>query len=189
MSYESEYSSSCSRYYNACSEINSCENRIRELETQKQQKIKLINKLDTEIKNHQEALSDVEGMLQSDSNLNQDISNINNKTDLAADNFIGMIKASDIKSKDLRDVYSNEMEKTKSTLSSIIEGLKTKKTTLINKIQELKEKLRVAKEELEDIKASIRSTESSLRDWQSTRTSASMDMEYYSRKMSEEEDD
>lgn len=189
MSYESEYSSSCSRYYNACSEINSCNNRLRELEMQKQQKIKEINKLETDIKDHEEALSGVEKMLQSDSNLNQDISNISNKTDHAADNFIGMVKASDIKSKDLRDVYSNEMAKTKSTLSGIIDGLKTKKTTLTNKIVELKEKLRIAKANLEDIKARIKSTESSLRDWQSVRSSASIDMEYYSRKMSEEDED
>lgn len=187
MSYESEYSSSRSRYYNACSEINSCNNRLRELEMQKQQKIMEINKLETDIKNHEEALSDVEKMLQSDGNLNQDISNINNKTDQAADNFIGMIKASDITSRDLRDVYSNEIEKTKGTLSSIIDGLKTRKTTLSNKIEELKGKLRIAKAKLEDIKASIRSTESSLRDWQSVKSSASIDMEYYSRKMSEED--
>ena len=63
MDYEYYYQNAKSRYYNACSEINSCENRISELGVEKQQKNNQINKLKTDIKNNQDALEGIEQML------------------------------------------------------------------------------------------------------------------------------
>ena len=185
MSYESSYYSARSRYYNACSEINSCQNRLVELKNKRQQKIKQINQLKTDIKNHQEALASVTQILKSETPLNTKLSGIVNKTGNAAANYISMVNASNVVSKDISDVYNNEMTTTKNTLRSIIDNLTAKKNELNTKILDLQAQLRRAETELEDIENKIRSTEASLQDWRRAKSNASIDMEYYSRKMKE----
>ena len=41
--YEYYYNNAKNRYYNACSEINSCQNRINDLQSQKKHTINKIN--------------------------------------------------------------------------------------------------------------------------------------------------
>ncbi len=187
MSYDDCYDSARNRYYNACSEISSCQNRISDLKRQKQQKINLINKLKTDIKNHQEALEGVSKIIKNDEKLNGKILDVTNKTDQASVNYIGMVSSSDVTNKDLNDVYNEEITNTKSTLNNIFENLKTKKSNLEAKIIDLQNQLRQAESELQDIKDRIVATESDLEDWRRAKTNASYDMEYYRRKMNEDD--
>lgn len=185
MSYDDCYDSARNRYYNACSEISSCQNRISDLKIQRQQKINLINRLKTDIKNHQEALEGVSQIIKNDEKMNTKILDVTNKTGQASVNYIGMVTSSDVTSKDLNEVYNDEMTGTKSTLNSIFENLKSKKSNLEAKIIDLQNQLRQAEAELQDINDRIAATESSLQDWKRAKTNASYDMEYYRRKMNE----
>ena len=45
MDYEYYYNNARNRYYNACSEINSCQNRLNDLRVQQQNVINRINQL------------------------------------------------------------------------------------------------------------------------------------------------
>lgn len=186
MDNEYYYNNARSRYYNACSEINSLVNRINELKVQKQKKLNEINQLKVEIKDNQEAYDYLSHIItSSDTGLNTRINNIVDKTSQASDNYKKMVCSSDVQNKDLNDVYYDEITKTKNLLSGIFESLQTKKNTLNAKISDLKSKLQSAETELQDIEYMIRSTESSLQDWERTKSSAAIDMEYYSRKMNE----
>jgi len=60
------YQRAKSRYYEACAEITSCQNKIDDLKKQQQQKINLINQLKTDIKNHEEALDKVKEIIKSE---------------------------------------------------------------------------------------------------------------------------
>lgn len=51
MDYEYHYNNARNRYYNACSEVNGCRNRISGLYVQKQETISAINQLKTDMKN------------------------------------------------------------------------------------------------------------------------------------------
>lgn len=185
MDYEYYYDNARSRYYNACSEINSCENTLGDLRAARHRKIDLINRLKTDVKNNQEAYESMIQIIQSDEALNSKIVDITKKTNEASLNYSSMVSSSSVINKDLNDVYSNELTTTKRTLSNILDNLKTKRDTLKAKIIDLKNQLRQAESELQDINNRIRTTEANLQDWRRTRSSASLDMEYYRRKMNE----
>jgi len=155
------------------------------LKSQQQQKINLINRLKTDIKNHQEALDWISRMIKDEEELNCKITDISNKTNQASVNYIGMVSSSDVTSKNLNDVYYDEMADTKSTLNNIFENLNTKKSALNTKIIDFQNQLKQAECELQDIINSIAATESSLQDWKRIKSNASCDMEYYRRKMNE----
>ena len=184
--YESCYNSARGRYYTACSEIRNCENRIYNYTRQRQQKIADINKLNTDIKNTQEALQGVEQILKSNGTLYRKISTVSTKTEQASENYSKMIKSSDVVSKILTEVYGEEMSGTKSNLDNIVSTLNNKKTELTNRLAELKKQLRQAKTDLQTIEDQLRSERSSCDSWNNSKRSAANDMEYHRRKMQEE---
>jgi len=128
----------------------------------------------------------VENIIKSDQKLNQGITDIATKTDQASTNYCGMVRASDSASKSIEVAYSAEATSTKSTLGSILDGLKTKKNALVAKIEDLKSQLSRAETDLSDTDSSIRTTQTNLGDWRRSKTSASYDMDYYRRKMAAE---
>jgi predicted nucleic acid-binding Zn-ribbon protein len=184
--YEYYYNNARSRYSNACSEINSCENRVNDLEDQRKQKINLINKLKTDIKDTQTALDGMIGIIKSDESLNSKIVEVSGKTDRASANYGGMVNSSDVTNRNLTDVYSDETAKTKTTLNKVLTSLKAKKTNLETKLADLKNQLKRAESDLQDIENRIKSTQANIQELKSRKSSASYDMEYYRRKMSEE---
>ena len=66
-------------------------------------------------------------------------------------------------------------------------NLRNKKNTVNNKISELEENINRAESELQDINSGIDTACSAASDWRNVRRNASYDMEYYRRKMYEEE--
>lgn len=185
MDYEYYYDTARSKYYNACSEINSCENKIIELESQRRQLVNDINELKAGKKNNQKALDVMGKLVQKDTNLYDKLSKVTTDTDLASENFKGMVAHSDVSNKDLNDVYSNEAAKTKDVLNNVFETLKTKKNALSTDIDELENKLQNAESSLDDIKNRIGETKSERQEWKRIKKNAAYDMEYYRRKMYE----
>ena len=56
MDYEYYYYQAKNRYYDACSEINSCQNNVNNLEGNKQVKISEINNLKAQLKKYKDAV-------------------------------------------------------------------------------------------------------------------------------------
>lgn len=185
LDYEYYYNNAKSKYYNACSEINSCENRISELNSQKWQKVLEINQINTEIRNTQEALSNVEQMVRKDTVLTQSFTKITNATNEAANNYMRMISSGNVSNKNLNDVYRDETDTTKRILNSIFDTFRNKKNNLSNRIVELQNLLQRANNEYQSFDSAIRTTEANKQDWISSKRSAAYDMEYYKRKMRE----
>ena len=92
-----------------------------------------------------------------------------------------MASSSSVANKSLSSVYSSESMKSQNTLNNIFSNLRNKKNTVNNKISELEES------ELQDINSGIDTACSAASDWRNVRRNASYDMEYYRRKMYEEE--
>ncbi|GFH96504.1 hypothetical protein IMSAGC003_03061 [Lachnospiraceae bacterium] len=187
MDYESCYYASRSRYYDACSEITNCENRANELRSQKQQKISLINQLKAELKRNEEALLGLSKAIKADVGLHEGLSKITTNMNAASENLLNMAIASSVQNKSLSSVYSAESSKTQNTLNNIFSSPGNKNKAVENKISELQESILRAESELRDIEAGIRSAESAASDWRNVRRNASCDMDYYRRRMQEEE--
>ncbi|ABN53192.1 MAG TPA: She9 / Mdm33 family protein [Hungateiclostridium thermocellum] len=185
MDYSYLYQRAKSRYYEACAEITSCQNKIDDLKKQQQQKINLINQLKTDIKNHEEALDKVKEIIKSEGNFENKISDISNKTNEAAINYSSMVSCSNVVNKNLNEVYGDEMRNTKKTINDIFTNFKTRKNELETKIADLKRQLQQAENDLDEIKRNITLTENRLQDWKRAKTQASYDMEYYRRKMNQ----
>ncbi len=183
MDYEACYYNARNRYYNACSEINGCENRVYDLKNQRRNTVNRINRLKADTRNTQTALNEMAHVLKSEDSLNRSLSAVADKTSQAAVNFSTMVAASDVKSRDLTNVYGNEAARTKTELENILSTLKTRQKGLEDRLADLQNQLNSAKSELDDIDAQIRATESERRSWESVRRSAANDMEYYRRKM------
>lgn len=186
MDYEYYYNNARNRYYNACSEINSCENTINSLKSQKQQTINNINRLSAEISNHQEALTQVNALLRKENDLLDKCTSITAAVSTGAANFFAMVQSTDTATKNLSDVYGT---KNVAKVNSTFVEINNKKTELSNKIQNLQSEKRNAENQLSQIEASIRNTNNDLDYWRSQKSSASMDMDYYRRKMNEEENE
>ncbi len=183
MNYEYYYNNARNRYYDASAEITSCENRINDLRHQRQQKVNQINQLRTDIKNHQDALANITQISQSSQILHRKLLYINNKTSEASMNFSGMLSSSSEPSKNLDDVYGEEMSNTRHALNGILDSLNAKKNTLNSQIADLQSQLRQAEWDLQDIDNDARATQTRLQESKSRRSNASYDMEYYRRKM------
>ena len=187
MDYEYYYYESRNRYYDACSEVTNYENRANELRSQRQQKISYINQLKADLRKHQNASTDLNTAINKDSELQGDLSKITSNVNLASENFGSMASSSSVTNKSLNSVYSTESSKTNNTLNSIFSTLRSKKTTVDNKVSELQQSINRAESELQDIESGISSADSAASDWRNERWNASFDMEYYRRKMYEEE--
>lgn len=187
MDYEYYYYESRNRYYDACSEVTNYENRANELRSQRQQKLSYINQFKADLRKHQNASTDLNTAINKDSELQGDLSKITSNVNLASENFGSMAKSSSVANRSLNSVYSTESSRTKSTLNSIFSTLRNKKTAIDNKVAELQDSINRAESELQDIESGINSANSAASDWRNERWNASFDMEYYRRKMYEEE--
>ena len=183
--YEFHFNNARRRYQNASSEITSTQNRITSLGSQRQQGVNEINRLRAEIRNHEEALEKIEQMLTKEASLDQGIARITNSMNPAATNYLNMIRASNVTSKNLNQVYDNAMQETKRTLSSTMSRLRAERSSLRSKIADLQNQLRRAEAELERVNNSTRSAQSSLQSLNNSRRNASIDMEFYRRRMNQ----
>ena len=87
MDYEYYYNNARNRYYNACSEINSCQNRLNDLRVQQQNVINRINQLKAEIRDHENAYEQMVQVVRHEDALNSKFSAVISKTDDASANF------------------------------------------------------------------------------------------------------
>ena len=187
MDYEYYYYQAKNRYYDACSEINSCQNNVNNLEGNKQVKISEINNLKAQLKKYKDALSDIENAIKKEDDMQSSLSIINSSVNSISENFNNMAYSDSVTQKNLKDVYSTEADKTKSTLNSTFETLKSKKSIVTNKISELEVNIQRSETDLQNIKNEINSMNSNIQSWITTKNNASYDMEYYRHKMYEEE--
>lgn len=174
------------KYNDSCYEIYDCDYRIYNLKNQRQQKVNLINKLKTEMQNTQTAFDGVGSILKSEEKLNNCLVDVANKTSQASVNFTNMVNSSDVKSKSLTDVYSDETTKTKNVLNNVLSKLKLRKNNLRAKLSNLQTELNHANGDLQSIDSDIRRISSDMSYWKQQKTNNYYNMEYYRRKMMQE---
>lgn len=174
------------KYYDSCYEINNCNNRIYNLKNQRPQKVNTINKLNVDINNTQTALENLEEILKSETSFNTKLVAVENKTRDASVNFTGMVNSSNVKSKNLSEIYSEETTQTKNKLNNILSIFKTKKYNLSTRLNELRSNLSRANSDLQGIDSGIRKANSDISYWKQQKNSNNYNMEYYRRKMMQE---
>ncbi len=184
MDYEYYYNSAKGRYYDACSNISSCEGRRSGYVNEKNRRINEITEINAKLRKHYEALEQIEKIIKLETELNDNCTTIKNAIDEAGLNFSAMVQSSDVSTKNLSDVYKDENA---SDVGKIFDGIRVKKSNLNGKISELEERKRNAEKNLADADSGIRTCDSDISHWRGVKSSASIDMEYYKRKMEEEQ--
>lgn len=175
------------KYYDSCSEINGCEQRIYHLENERRQTVSRINQLRTDIRNTQTAAENLEVISKQEGDLNSRLSAVADRTDQAAVNFRKMAEASHIRSKNIADVYGDETAKTRNTLNSVWSTLTAKKNNLNTKLSSQQSDLKRADSQLQQIDSSIQGAKSDMSYWKQQKTNNYYNMEYYRKKMMQEE--
>lgn len=171
------------RYYDSCSQISNCEHQIYNFKNQRQQVVNKINQLHKDIRDTQAALDGLNAVVQREGSLNSKLTVVENKTGQAASNFSGMVKASNIISKSITDVFGSETAKTKSALNRIWNTIKLKKNSLNTKLSNLQADLKQANNNLQNIDSNIRQSNSNLSYWKQKKSNNYYNMEYYRRQM------
>ncbi len=143
------------RYYNSCSEINSCEHQIYNLNNERRRVVDRINQLNRDIRETRSALDSLKAVAQRESSLTSRLSAVSGKTGQAAANFSGMVHASDIVSKDITEVFGSETTKTKNALNGVWNTLKSKKSSVDTKLSGLQNDLNQANSNLKNIDGCI----------------------------------
>lgn len=183
MDYEYYYNNAKNRYYNACSEISSCNNALADLNSRRQQKVNQINNLNSKITKYENALDQLDLILQKETELNEQCSTVTSSVSEAAEIFTNMVHSSDVTAKNLNDVYGI---KNTGLVGGIFEEVRLKKNGVLTDIESLRTDKSIAQSELESIDGSITSVTNSKSSWESQKRSASCDMDYYKRKMDEQ---
>ncbi len=183
MDNEYYYNNAKSRYYDACSEINSCNNRLNELNIERHQKVNQINDLNSQITKYQSASDQLDTLLQKETDLTDQCSAIITSVSDTAENFTAMVHSSDVCTKNLNDVYGT---KNVVLVGNIFTEVRTRKTSVTGSLTTLKSDKTIAQNQLNDIDSSITSTNSSKSYWEGQKRNASIDMDYYKSKMDQE---
>ena len=183
MNYEYEYERAKQRYNYACSEINRCTNRIYDLKAQERGIINKINQANQKMVEYQQAVDEINRITEIDTVLDQKHTQIVNRTADAAANYKSMITASNVVSKNLTEVYGDELANTKSTISSIFQDLRNERNVLNANIEELKNQIRKSEAQQLAIQREIKRLEQDIVSWKQTKSSAAIDMQYYYKKM------
>lgn len=181
--YEYYYSYYRGKYYDACSEVDSCDRQINSLQQQRNDHTKANTSLSAKIRKTERALELLEDILKRENPINTKLAAVNTKTQQAAVNYSGMVSSSDVSNKDLNEVYGQELSSTKTTISGVFETVRTRKTNLSTELSDLQAELQRRKQAIEDIDRQLRSLRSDRGYWKKKKTSHYYNMEYYRKKM------
>ena len=184
--YEELYNEYRSKYNNACDEVNECNRQISSLKDQRKTKVSRINELNASNRKLRDAIGDMKAVLGREDNVTEKLTKGSTKMETAADNFSSMVDASDVNSKSLTDVFSDESSNTKTAISTIFSTVKTRKKDLEGRLDEQEKELKRVKDDLSDIDAAIRRENGEISEWKSKKTNYYINMEYYKRKMEQE---
>ena len=171
------------KYYNACAEINSCDQRIYSLQQQRKTISQSIISLNAKIRKLENTVEDLEDVLGCESKISSQMTTVNTKIQEAAVNYSGMVSSSDVANKDLTSVYSDDNATTKTTISNVFATVRTKKTNLSSDLSDLQAELQHKRNEQQSADKEIGIQQSNRSYWQQQKTNAYYNMEYYRRKM------
>ena len=182
--YEYYYKHYRSKYYNACSEIRSCEQEIYSLTQQRNSVTTRITALNTKIKNTDNAITALDKILGHEGTIATKIANVNTKMEAAAINYSGMVNSEDVTNKNLKDTYQEEDRTASTAISNAFASVRAKKASLTSTLAALKKDLQSAQQELEGINSRIGTLKYNLSYWKNQKTNSFYNMEYYRKKMS-----
>lgn len=183
--YESNFYYYRRKYYDACGEINACESRIYNYKQERKATVKAVNQLQSDIKKTDTAIEKLTDVLSMEESIQTKMLAVQEKTETAAANYTAMVSASDVVSKNLSDVYSTEMAQTRSTMSGVIQTVRTRKNNLDASVADMRANLNEANQYIENLDSQIHTQEGNLSYWKQEKKNAYYNADYYRRKLKE----
>lgn len=176
------YSNAKNRYYDACSEINTKENRIADLKNEKSRLLNELNQINSEIVKYTNALADLEEAIKMQGDIEQSCGVSRMSISEADTNFGNMAESSNAQAKSLNEIYKTD---TQSKLSEVFVNFASRRSALNAKIAELQKQKKDTETAISLKDSEMKTAYSDIESLKSVKNSSSIDMEYYKKKMEE----
>jgi chromosome segregation ATPase len=168
-------------YYEYCSYIQNYQNRIGELQSERQNKSILADEKQTEIQRNQELYDSISNTNGSKEGLFSHLTKINGKVQEAAANFSVMVSSSTVKAFNLEETFGENATNANSKLTEVFDFINSGKSSVSQMIETLNQELQTINSQIQEIDMEIRNAQYMIDQYESSKQTALVNMAYYER--------
>lgn len=182
MAYEEEYRNACNWLDTVNGEVNRYSGEVASWTGISFGLVQEIIALNKEIKKREDAIEDIDSFLSDESETVSHVNIVKTQTGTAASNLLNLFHHSDVATKDLEDVFAEEMQRTEACLcntGSVFDGARTARTQVNTALEDLREQKRNKESERENAEAKIKSAAANVAEWAAKRGPALLQVSYY----------
>lgn len=166
-------------YYEYCSYIQNYQNRIGELQSERQNKNILADEKQTEIQRNQDLYDSISNTTGSKDGLFSHLTKINGKVQEAAANFSAMVSSSTVKAFNLEETFGENATNANSKLTEVFDFINSGKSSVSQTIETLNQELQTINSQIQEIDMDIRNAQYMIDQYESSKQTALINMAYY----------
>lgn len=166
-------------YYEYCSCIQTYQNRIGELQFERQNQNILAGEKSNEIQNNQDLYDSISNTTGNKDGLFSHLTKINSKVQEAATNFSAMVSSSTVNAFNLEESFGENATKANSKLTEVFDFINSGKASVSQMIEALNQELQTINSRIEEIDMEIRNAQYMIDQYESSKQTALVNMAYY----------
>ncbi len=166
-------------YYEYCSYIQTYQNRIGELQYERQNQNILADEKRNEIQRNQDLYDSISNTTVNKDGLFSLLTKINSKVQEAASNFSTMVSSSTVNAFNLEESFGENVTKANSKLTEVFDFIGSSKASVSQMIGTLNQELQTINAKIEEIDMDIRNAQYTIDQYESSKQTALVNMAYY----------
>lgn len=166
-------------YYEYCSYIQTYQNRIGELQSERQNQNILADDKRNEIQRNQDLYDSISNTTGSKDGLFSHLTKINSKVQEAASNFSTMVSSSTVKAFNLEETFGEKATNANSKLTEVFDFISSGKSSVSQMIETLNQELQALNSRIQEIDMEIRNVQYMIDQYESNKQTALVNMAYY----------
>ena len=169
------------KYLDACSYYKTYDSRVSTYQAQRKTVVNEINALESKIRKYKDAISDMQNVLNLQSDFNSEAKNLSTATDNASKNYTAMVdvEGTTFTLKNVKTEYDPGTTTIKTHISNLFSTVSQKKKNLENVRSDTETSKKNANTRLSNIDAEIKSAKSNRSYWYNKKVSYYAKMMYY----------
>ena len=166
-------------YYEYCSYIQTYQNRIGELQCDRQNRNVLADEKRNEIQRNQELYDSISNTTGNRDGLFSHLTKINSKVQEAAANFSTMVSSSTVNAFNLEEAFGENATNANSKLTEVFDFINSGKSSVSQMIETLNQELQTINSQIQEIDMEIRNAQCMIDQYESSKQTALVNMAYY----------
>lgn len=166
-------------YYEYCGYIQNYQNRIGELQSERQNKSILADEKQTEIYQNQDLYDSISNTTGNRDGLFSHLTKINSKVQEAAANFSTMVSSSTVNAFNLEEAFGENATNANSMLTEVFDFINSGKSAVSQMIEMLNQELQTINYQIQEIDMEIRNAQYIIDQYESSKQTALVNMAYY----------